>query len=191
MERIIGHVLFFVLILGELGLIILLALYVVSTIQSFLAGAPYVPISRKLVWQLLRFGRVGPTDVLYDLGCGDARVLLGGVRQCGVRRAVGYEVSWWPYLKAKFLIRRSGLGNQVTLYRRNFLGADLSDATVIFLYLFPKLVDRAARYLAGSTKPGIRILCASFPIDHTRRPGFRLLQSEKIGTITAYLYERI
>jgi hypothetical protein len=59
------------------------------------------------------------------------------------------------------------------------------------MYLFPKLVDRLAPKLACELVSGSKILCLSYPIDLTRHKQFKLLKSEKIGKITAYLYERI
>jgi len=59
------------------------------------------------------------------------------------------------------------------------------------MYLFPKLVDKLAYKIAGECQVGTKILCPSFPIDIAKHPGFKLLKSEKIGRITAYLYEKI
>jgi hypothetical protein len=168
-----------------------LILIFISGLVSSFHGAPFVPVKRKSVRDLLVFGGLSSGDTFYDLGSGDGRVLISAARDFGVRKAVGCEVALWPYLESKFWVRRSGLDGRVSICRKNFFKADLADATFIYIYLFPALVNRLASKLAGETNAGAKILCPSFPIDLDRHPQFKLLKSEEIGKMTAYLYQRV
>lgn len=121
----------------------------------------------------------------------DARVLISAVKNFGVKKAIGYEIALWPYLEARFAIWSSGIFDRAVVYHQNFFKTDLSNARFVYMYLFPELVDRLAYKLADELKSGGKILCPSFPIDLARHRQFKLLKSEKIGKIIAYLYEKI
>ena len=172
-----------------IGLLVILLVMFFSGINSNRHGAPFVPIKNNLVKSLLEFGGVSAKDIFYDLGCGDGRVLLSAVRDFSVQKTIGYEISLWPYLESKFLFWQ--VGKAAELHRCDFFKTDLSSATFIYMYLFPKLVNNLAGKIAKECNPGTKILCPSFEIDLKTRREFKLLKSEKIGKITAYLYEKI
>lgn len=163
-------------------------LFLLSEFVSIVSGAPYVPIPKKIVKEILSFGELSPHDILYDLGCGDGRVLISGALNFGVSRAVGYEVALWPYLKTLFLIKYSRLYN-IDIFRQNCLKADINRATFIYLYLFPKLVDRLAYKIVREVGPKTKILCVAFPIDTNQYTEFQLLKSAKLNDLAVYLYE--
>lgn len=188
---IIGWIFLTVLVLMEISAVVFLILIFISSLTSSIYGAPFVPIKRRLARRLLAWGGLSASDVVYDLGCGDARVLVSAVKDFGVKKAIGCEIAPWPYLKARFAVWSSGAGDCVTIIRQNFFKADLARASFVYMYLFPKLVDKLALKLAGELRDGAKILCPSFPINLTRHPEFKLLKSEKFSKITAYLYEKI
>jgi hypothetical protein len=188
---IVEQILSLILLIAEFIVVAAMILILVSGIASSIYGAPYVPIRKKLIKNLLFFGGLSAGDIFYDLGSGDGRILISAVKNFRIQEAIGYEIALWPYLKSKFLIQRAGLGNNIDIERKNFFGADLSQATLIYIYLFPRLVDRLAGKIAGECQSGTKVLCPSFPIDIARYPKFKLLKSEKVGRITAYLYEKI
>jgi len=185
---IVEQILLLILLSAEFIVVVAMILILVSGIASFIYGAPYVPIRKKLIKNLLTFGGLSESDIFYDLGSGDGRVLISAVKNFGVKRAVGYEAAPWPYLESSFLIRHSRLNGHISVRRKNFLKENLSSANFIYMYLFPKLVDKLAYKIAGECQAGTKILCPSFPIDIAKHPKFRLLKSEKLGIITAYLY---
>lgn len=151
-------------------------------------GAPYVPLSQKYIQKILSFGNLSSSDILYDLGCGDGRVLISGLYKFNVLKAVGYEISPWPYFKTLFLIKHNKL-QRIKLLRINCLKADIGQATFIYLYLFPKLVNKLAYKIAKEAKPKTKVLCVSFPINIDQHIEFKLLKSEKLYNLTLYLYE--
>lgn len=188
---IVQQILLFVLLAIEFIVIVAMILILVSGIASSIYGAPYVPIRKKLIKDLLTFGSLSESDIFYDLGSGDGRVLISAVKNFEVERAVGYEIALWPYLKSRFLIKRSSLDGRIGVCRKNFFKEDLSSTNFIYMYLFPGLVDELAYKIAGECQSCTKVLCPSFPIDIAKHPEFKLLKSEKIGRITAYLYEKI
>lgn len=172
-----------------IGVLMMMSLMLSSGAKSVMLGAPYVPIRRKYVYDLLRFGGLSSDDILYDLGSGDGRVVIAGVKKFGVKEAIGIEATSWPYYKSKFLIR--DLGEKIKILRDNFFKTDLSKATFVYIYLFPELVDRLAGKLETELQSGTKVLCPSFPIDTAKHPRFILKKESKVGSITAYLYEKI
>lgn len=160
----------------------------VSGLFSNWRGAPYVPTKKKLVRGLLAFGGLSAGDVFYDLGSGNGQVLISAVRDFHASRAVGYEASPWPYMLSRWKVKNI---KNISVKRSNFIQADLSEATFVYAYLFPKIIDRLASKLERELWSGARVLCLSFPIDTARHSQFSLKKEAKIGSITAYLYEKI
>lgn len=164
-------------------------LFLVSMLISVIAGAPYVPAPRKLIKNVLKFGGLTSDDVLLDLGCGDGRVLISASQNFHIKKATGYEIAPWPFLKAFFWVKYLGLNKNIKIDRKNCLRTDIGDATFIFLYLFPKLIDRLAYKIAVETKNGIKILSLGFPIDIVKHPEFMVIKSQNLENLTVYLYE--
>lgn len=162
--------------------------FLLSEFFSLVIGAPYVPLSKKLVKRVLTFGELSSRDVLYDLGCGDGRVLISGIKNFGISEAIGYEIAPWPYLKSLFKVKRSGLVKNIKISKTNCLRANLDKATIIYLYLFPSLVDKLAYKIAVEARPQTKILCVGFPVDIIKHPRFRLLKSEIFEDTNTYLY---
>ncbi len=161
--------------------------YFSSEVRSIIAGAPFAPMPDHMVPALLDMTRLTDGDTLFDLGCGDGRILRRALER-GVKRVVGYEVAWWPF----FLARRrlGGWGDRAVLVKRNALTADLSEASVIYLYLGSAVVEKLASKFERELRSGVRILCPLFPIDTARHPSIRLIETRRVGTINAYLYEK-
>lgn len=168
--------------------LMVLAFFYVSGLISLIFGAPYISLSKKSIPKILLFGGLSSSDVFYDLGCGDGRILESGLYDLNVSKAVGYEIAPWPYFKALFLSKYKRI-TKIQLFRKNFLKADISQATFIYLYLFPKLIEKTARKITEEGMPLTKILCIEFPIDINKHTRFKLLKSEKVDNLTLYLYE--
>ncbi len=177
--------------LAEVAILVIvlawLCLIFASSVVSGIKGAPYVPMKRGLVKELLAFGELSSSDIFYDLGCGNGQVLMSAARDFHVSKAIGYEAAPWPFLLARRAIRRTGFSS-VTIVRRDLLTADVQEAAFVYGYLFPKLVDQLASKLEKELRSGAKVLLPSFPIDLENHPTFSLKKEAKIGTITAYLY---
>lgn len=96
--------------------------------------------------------------VVYDLGCGDARVLIELKNKFPQIRAIGYELQWWPYLLARWKSRGSG----VTIKRESFYHADLSDATIVFCFLITSVMTKVEAMLKQKLKPGTTVYSYGF-----------------------------
>lgn len=183
--------LFFLLMIVFIFYIIFLfflLFFYLSGFVSIISGAPYIPLSKKLIRKILSFGGLSSDDIFYDLGCGDGRILISGLSNFNVSKAVGYEIAPWPYLKTLFLSKYNQL-KRIDLFRRDCSKADISQATFIYLYLFPKLIEKLADKIIKEGKPETKILCVEFPIDINNFTELRLLKSTKIDNLTIYLYE--
>jgi hypothetical protein len=128
-------------------------------------GALYVSTSRSKIASFIDAVPMEPGQLLVDLGCGDGRVLRRAVKNYRVK-AIGYEVNLLAYLKAKVL--SIGLKN-VEIKWKNFWSADLSEADVVFCYLYPDVMRRLSCKLKTGLRPGTVIVSCNFCL-----PGFTL-----------------
>lgn len=122
--------------------------------------APYVPLPHTALPGIVDAMRIMPGEVVYDIGCGDGRIL----RACAAREPgaqyVGIERAWYPYL----LARLCGKSGNIRYVRKDAFAHTYRDADVIFLYLLPGFTDRVAEKLLRECMPGTRIITADFPI---------------------------
>jgi len=150
--------------------------------------APYVPTPVNVVRRMLDLAGVGPDDVVYDLGCGDGRILFMAVDEFGVKRAVGYDINpdMCEPLKAKIVGR--GLEGRVDVVNANFFEVDLSPASVVTMYLTTSGNTKLRPKLEKELRRGSRVVSHDFPIHEwvtvkRENPQHYILGSHKI-----YLY---
>ncbi|HYC83452.1 MAG TPA: hypothetical protein VEB60_02840 [Candidatus Paceibacterota bacterium] len=177
------------LFLLTLAALAFVALVFVSLLASSLAGAPYIGMRNQYIDALLSLGGVSVEDVVCDLGCGDGRVLIAALERRRARRAVGYEISLWPFLKVVLKRYFSRFRSRLEVRRKNLLEADLSEVTIVYMYLYPLLVQRAALKINESARPGTRVVSVHYSVDLEAVPNFRLLKTAQLGSMTAYVYE--
>jgi SAM-dependent methyltransferase len=96
--------------------------------------APFDPTPNEVLDRMLVLARLKSSDVVYDLGCGDGRVVIAAAKKYGVR-AVGFEIDPGLAKLARENVRRAGLEKLVEIRQQDFLTADLSPASVVTLYL--------------------------------------------------------
>lgn len=127
-------------------------------------GAPYVPSPDRVVWKLLRLADVSADDVVYDLGSGDGRIVIAAAKKFGAR-GVGVEIDSQLVQKARAKARQAGVADRVEFRQGNLFDTDLSDATVVTLYLWPDMNNRLRPKLQRELDPGDRVVSHSFDID--------------------------
>jgi SAM-dependent methyltransferase len=120
----------------------------------------YVSTPHDVVNRMLALARLTRDDVLYDLGCGDGRILVAAARKYGCR-AVGYDLDPLRVNEARANARRHGVTDRVTVELRDIFEVDLSEATVVTLYLGTELNARLLPALRQLT-PGVRIVSHDF-----------------------------
>ena len=127
-------------------------------------GLPPVPTNPERIRKALKLANLQSTEVLYDLGAGDGRVLLIAAREFGAK-AIGIEVG--PIQCALIWLRAvvSGFGNQIQVRWGNFYKVDLREADVVFVYATSKEVTKLAPHLEKQLKKGARVISisADFP----------------------------
>ncbi len=124
------------------------------------AGAPYVPTPWPVVRAMLELARVGETDFVLDLGSGDGRMVIEAARSRGAR-GLGVEIDPDLVLSSNDEARQLGLSPRVAFERRDLFETDLSPATVVTLYLLPRLLMELQPRLAR-LRPGTRIVSHDF-----------------------------
>jgi SAM-dependent methyltransferase len=121
---------------------------------------PYVPTDEKVVQAILDLAGVGEGDVVYDLGCGDGRIVIGAARRGA--RAVGVDIDLQRIHESQENARRFGIGHRVRFIRDSFFNIDLRDATVVTLYLLPSINLKLRPKLLFELRPGARLISNHF-----------------------------
>jgi hypothetical protein len=110
----------------------------------------YVPTPYEAVDAMLKVAKVGKNDVVYDLGSGDGRIPIMAVQKYNAARAVGID------------LKTAGVGDRVRFLNEDLFEANISDATVVTLYLLPSLNLKLLPKLLAELKPGTRIVSHAF-----------------------------
>jgi predicted RNA methylase len=122
----------------------------------------YVPTPQNVVDAMLALAKVGKDDVVYDLGCGDGRIVVTAAERYGAR-SIGYDIDPERVEEARQNVQRHGVERLVQIEQRDIFTLDLSGASVIALYLLPELNVRLLPQLERM-KPGSRIISHDFDI---------------------------
>jgi SAM-dependent methyltransferase len=120
----------------------------------------YVPTPQNVVDKLLDVAKIGKDDVLYDLGCGDGRIVINAAKRFGIK-AVGFDIDPKRVAESRANVKSNGVEHLVTIEQKDIFTVDLSKATVVTLYLLPELNVRLIPQLE-KLKPGSRIVSHDF-----------------------------
>jgi SAM-dependent methyltransferase len=121
----------------------------------------YVPTNYEVVTAMLKLARVTKDDVVYDLGCGDARIPVIAARDFGAR-GVGIDIDPQRIVEANATVKQAGVEKRVTIRQEDLFEADIKDATVVTLYLLQRLNEKLKPKLMRDLKPGTRIVSHAF-----------------------------
>jgi ribosomal protein L11 methylase PrmA len=110
---------------------------------------------------MLKLAGVKKDDVVYDLGSGDGRIVIAAARQYGAR-GVGIDIDPARIAESERNARAAGVEKRVRFVRQDLFDADIRDATVVTLYLLPRLNQRLRPKLLAELKPGTRIVSYGF-----------------------------
>jgi ribosomal protein L11 methylase PrmA len=106
---------------------------------------------------------VTPEDVVYDLGCGDGRLLIAAV-EAGAGRAVGVELDPELVAKSRENIEKRGMENQIDVLEGDLMDVDLSPATVVLTYLVGTASKALRPKFEAELKAGTRVVMEDFPV---------------------------
>lgn len=126
--------------------------------------APYVPSPLSIIREMLTVAGADPSDIVYDLGCGDGRVLFTAVNEFNVSRAVGYDLAHEMVEMVEKRVREEKLVERISAIQANFMEADMSEATIVTLYLTTSGNAKLRPKLEADLKPGARVISHDFPV---------------------------
>lgn len=145
---------------------------------SFISFIPTPPSHVNGFFQLVN---VSSSDVVYDLGCGDGRLLFAALEK-GARRAVGIELDPEPLATAREEAKKRGVQDRVAFHQADIMSVNLSDATIVFTYLCSAAALALKDKFEKELKPGTKVVMEMFPI-----PGWKPRRVIERGT-DFYLY---
>ena len=121
-------------------------------------GTPYDIVSK-----MLKMARVKKSDMVYDLGCGDARILVLAAQKYGCR-GVGYDIDPERVKDSRENVAKNGVDKLVKIFQADIFTLDLRKASVIPIYLLPEMNRRLLPQL-DKLKPGSRVVCHNYDLD--------------------------
>lgn len=124
-------------------------------------AARYVATPPDVVDRMLTLAKVGAQDVVYDLGCGDGRIIIAAAQKFGAR-GVGVDIDPGRIEEAQANAKRAGVEHLVTFRVQDALETDVSNATVVTLYLVSALNVKLRPRLTSQLPPGARIVSHNF-----------------------------
>ncbi|MBX6314941.1 MAG: methyltransferase domain-containing protein [Isosphaeraceae bacterium] len=141
----------------------------------------FVPTPQEVVDKMLELAEVKKGDVVYDLGCGDGRIVITAAKKYGVK-GVGVDIDPQRIRESQENVRKHNVGDLVTIKQGDIFQMDLSEASVVTLYLLPQLNVRLMPQLE-KLKPGSRIVSHDFDMQ-----GAKPKKVVKVGTHSVYLW---
>jgi precorrin-6B methylase 2 len=122
---------------------------------------PYVPTPQEVVDRMLAMARVGKNDVLYDLGCGDGRIVVTAAKARGAR-GTGIDLNPVRIAEAQENAKKAGVSDRATFKVGDLFETDVSPATVVTLYLLPSVNVKLRPRLWQQLKVGTRVVSHAF-----------------------------
>jgi ribosomal protein L11 methylase PrmA len=121
----------------------------------------YVPTPQEVVDAMLQVAKVTKNDVVYDLGTGDGRIPITAAKTYGAR-GVGIDIDPQRIKEATENVQKNGVGDRVRIIQGDLFETNISEATVVTLYLLPSLNQKLIPKLNKELKPGTRIVSHAF-----------------------------
>jgi ubiquinone/menaquinone biosynthesis C-methylase UbiE len=123
---------------------------------------PYVPTPHEVVRKMLSLAEVNKNDILYDLGCGDGRIVVTAAKEYKIRKGVGVDIDPERISESKENAREAGVTDRVTFLQKNLFEMDFSEASVLSMYLLPSVNLKLRPKILSDMKPGSRIVSHDF-----------------------------
>jgi len=147
---------------------------------------PYVPTPPQVVDVMLDMADLKSTDVVFDLGCGDGRIVVAAAKRGA--RAYGVDIDPARVKEANENAKQAGVADKVTIMLNDVFKTDFSSATVVTMYLLPEYNRRLRPILARTLPVGARVVSHDFDM-----PGWQAVETRKVekeyGTATVYLWK--
>ena len=121
----------------------------------------FVPTPNEVVDRMLEMAKVSAKDVVYDLGCGDGRIVITAAQKYGAR-SVGIDIDPTRIKEANVNARAAKVTDKVRFIEADLFEADIAEATVVTLYLLTRLNEKLKPKLLKELKPGTRVVSHAF-----------------------------
>ncbi|HNQ79898.1 MAG TPA: class I SAM-dependent methyltransferase [Candidatus Aminicenantes bacterium] len=133
--------------------------------QVRLLDVPYVPTKFPVVDEMLSMAGVSKNDIVYDLGCGDGRIVIGAAQKYGAR-GIGIDLDPERILESEANASSAGVADRVRFYTGDLFEADIREATVVSLYLLTSINLRLRPRLLRELRPGSRVVSHNFAMEN-------------------------
>jgi SAM-dependent methyltransferase len=143
----------------------------------------YVATPHEVVDRMLYEAKVRTGDVVYDLGCGDGRMVIAAAKKFGTR-GVGIDLDPARIKEARANAKAQGVDNLVTFRVADLFETDLREATVVMLYLLPEVNRRLKPKLFAELRPGARVVSHDFDMGRSWPPD----RSVNLGSDGIYMW---
>jgi ribosomal protein L11 methylase PrmA len=182
--------------LNALGLIVGLLIFVPSTttasIESLFSQdnpslAPFVPSPYDVVQRMLTLAEVTRDDIVYDIGCGDGRIVITAAQRFGAR-GVGIDIDPQRIAEANANAERAGVQHLVQFIQQDAMTVDVSEATVVTLYLLSSSNLKLRPLLTSQLAPGSRIVSHAFSMGDWEPDVLDRYEDERGNTRSLYLW---
>jgi SAM-dependent methyltransferase len=151
--------------------------------------APYVPTPQAVVEKMLELAHVDKHDILYDLGCGDGRIVITAAKKYGAR-GVGVDIDPLRISESNANASLAGVKDLVRFQHQDVMKVDFSEATVLAIYLLPESLDLLRPLFEGMLAPGTYVVSHNYAIpgwEHKEIDYTSFEGEEKIHTIYVYI----
>ena len=125
---------------------------------------PYVPTPQEVVDEMLKLANIQKGDILYDLGCGDGRIVITAAKEYGIE-AAGIDIDPERIEESNQNAAKAGVSNKVKFIEADLFAADISRASVVTLYLLHSVNLKLKPKLLKELKPGTRVVSNTFSMD--------------------------
>ena len=143
------------------GVPILLVAALAAAGQQRPTDVPYLPTSDAVVDAMLKLAQVKNDDLVYDLGCGDGRIVIAAAKNFGAR-GVGIDIDPERIREAMENAEKAGVQNRVRFLEKDLFAADIRDADVVTLYLLSSVNLKLRSKLLQELRPGTRVVSNTF-----------------------------
>ncbi|RLF04672.1 MAG: hypothetical protein DRJ60_06745 [Thermoprotei archaeon] len=139
-----------------------------------MVDVPFVSTPEHVARRMLELAKVGPNDVVYDLGAGDGRIVIMAAKEFGAK-AVGVEIRKDLYEQILKKVKVDGLEGRVKVINGDFFQVDISEASVVTLYLLTSVNEKLKPKLERELKAGARVVSHDFEV-----PGWKPIHVENV-----------
>lgn len=156
---------FIIFQIGVFLIIVLLIYFLTWFLPTDSPWSPWWATSKEIARKVCKIAKVEKKDIFYELGSGTGTTVVIAAKEFGAK-AIGIESDWSRITWSRWKADKSGVGKKAIFIRNNFFDVSLKDATVIYLYLVPRVIKKLRAKLLRELKPGTRVVSYTYFIDY-------------------------